>query len=313
MLFHAAAVVGRGVLAGGSVSPASFLAAGLKQGIALRQQVADTLLVSSHDATAAAAAHPALLRLALLSFLAAAHDRGIDLAEAGVQTRLSDEEKAASRGVGGLGIDSDSSAGNGGGGSTSAAEMAEAEAVAEAAAAAEAQEDAEAPAGFLASLLQLCPDAAAAAELGAAAEQLLASGLAAPVSLRNAVCHFRVKLQKAGVQLGSNIHITCNNMTLKTLGGGDASAGARVKAAIDAWQAGLQSLGAGPMRGLSVQPEKLQEWRKQVDVGWPGSEAFFTAALDAGAELSQLANRWPAVTVSAAPSGLGAAPALRCS
>lgn len=280
MLFHAAAVVGKGVLAGGSVSPAAFQAAALKSGAALQQQVAGTLLVSSRDATAAAAAKPALARLALGSFLVATHASGISLASGGVLASLSAEEEAAGWGISG-------------GGAEAADEAAEAEA--EGAEGAEAEgAGGDAPGGFLATLLQLCPDAAAAAPLRAAADQLLASGLAAPVTLRNDIVHFRARqLRQAGVQLGNHSSAVCAHNSLRKLGGGNADAGARLKAAIDAWQAGLQSLGAGPVPGLASAPRcKEEQWRARVELGWPGAAAHFEAALAAGVQLTQLGSRW---------------------
>lgn len=189
MLFHAAAVVGKGLLAGGSADPASFATAALQQGPALQQQLQSTLLVSSRDATASALAVPALGRLATTCFLAAAHNAGINLAGSGILVRLSAAERqdaaaghalydstGSSSDGEGTGVDDDA-----GPGSSSAVSG-----------------------GWLSSLLQSCRSPAAAEQLGTAARQLTSSGLATLVTLRNAIAHLRPKLKAAG-QRGSRL------------------------------------------------------------------------------------------------------------
>lgn len=283
MLFHAAAVVGTGVLAGRAVDTASFEVAALQQGDALQRQLQSTLLVSSRDATAAALAAPALVRLAVASFQAATHAAGINLAGGGISVRLSEREEAA---AGSLVQDSDSPRGESQGG----------EAVGSAAAPSDDDDGGSAGGtGWLSSLLQLCSSPAAAELLGAAANQLVHSGVATRVTLRSSFSHLREKLRKAGVEVFVDANAACLSHAVAKLGGGDAERGHQLKAAIDSWQQGLEALGAGPVPGLmSVwRSADLETWRSKVELGWPGAAAVFEAALaEGGPSLMQLAGRW---------------------
>jgi len=94
----------------------------------------------------------------------------------------------------------------------------------------------------------------------------------------------------AGVPLDSGVSEVCAHNALAKLGKGDAAQGAVLNAAIDAWQAGLTALGAGPVPGLTGVPDP-EKWRTQVQLGWPGTDTVFEAAMQT-VELRQLANRW---------------------
>lgn len=223
MFFHAAAVVGTGLLNGRSIDPASFAAAALQQGSALQQQVQSTLLVSSSTATAAAKAAPALGRLAVTCFLAAAHAAGVNLAGGDTQVRLSAAERqeaAASRAQ---------FAGSEDEGAAAADSDPEADAAAGSSAAG----------GWLSSLLKLCSSDDAAEQLSAAANQLVRSGVATWVTLRNAFAHVRPKLKAAGVEVAVNPNAACLGNALVALGGGSAERGAQIKAVVDAWEQAL--------------------------------------------------------------------------
>ena len=57
-------------------------------------------------------------------------------------------------------------------------------------------------------------------------------------------------------------------MADKLVGGGDAEAGARIRQAIDDWQAELEGVGAGRMPGVTVvKRQDLEVWRQRVVEG----------------------------------------------
>ena len=161
------------MLAGGSADTASLIGAALQQGPALQRQLQSTLLVSSRDAMGAALAAPALGHLAVTSFLAASHAAGVDLAGGGTMARLNQAERQLAAAGRALHVS---------GGSSSEGEGEEA-----------ADDDAGAgdgtASGWLSSLLQRWCSTAAAEQLGAAANQVVHSGLANWVTLRNAFAH----------------------------------------------------------------------------------------------------------------------------
>jgi hypothetical protein len=276
MLFHAAALVGTGALAGREVAPSVFAAAAVPPGPAMRQRI-KALHVSSSDACAAGAVRPQLLRLMNISFPAAAHASGVDLAGGGLLHCLSAAEAACGKGW------VEENDGQEDGEPENGVSDGEAEA-----------DGNSSQSGWLSRVLAASGDSAAGAQLQAAATRAVSSGLLSYACLRTSLSTFRVRAAKAGVTLsisGHRHHLDIVSMT--RLGGGNLAHGAALRQAINAWQEGLSSIGAGPMPGITVvgvQPPEV--WRSRVEAGWPSAAPFFEAALQAGVELRQLANHW---------------------
>lgn len=293
-LFHAAALPGTRALQGKSVHLSQFAATRLQlqlpQQCGLLQQAFERAFVSSRDGLAAARVWPVLKRLMRVSFAAALHAAGTNLAGSGILGAISQWQgtqasPSSSDSDAEMAEVSDSTA-------AAAADQPESGLAADSMAAAVSEEARR----WLQKVTAGCPAEQAAAIISAA-EQLQASGLLPMSSLWEGVLALRnLELKAAGAELQYDVAGAAaalqKSREVRLLGEGDAQRGAGVAAALDAWEAAVRACGAGPIEKLLAGHNNPAEWRRRVELGWPATRAAFETALAAGVPLATMGRRW---------------------